>query len=450
MFTIVNRTVLVGFLCAVSSIIISLSPVAYNRGTEFKALFLYQIFPLAIYGIVLTFINTFLVIAPVAKRMRKMQKSLQELALGNYKQENLQMESRDEMALLFMDFNKFLQFNKNFLGTLIDAVDISNEASKQLGFNMEETTGVVSNISANIETIDHHIQEQSEGVHGTQNAVEHIAENLTVLDTDIANQADSVSESVLKIEQMNVSIKAVDKAMIENMEMITELKKATEEGSDAISGTGRVVKVIKENSEGLLEASSVIQHLASQTNLLAMNAAIEAAHAGESGKGFAVVADEIRKLAQASSVQGKNIALVLKDLKEQIERLDASTAESVEKQFKKIFDLLEKVHDRSTEILNAMTEQSSDSVQALEAIHNIHDVTDRVKNSSQEMLKGNQEVKNETERLVNISEQITENMKKITISSEEIKASISRILESGKKESNAIKTVDEQLQQLTV
>ncbi len=450
MFTIVNRTILVSFLCAVSSIIISLSPVAYNRGTEFKTLFLYQILPLAVYGIILTFINIFLVITPVAKRMAKMQKSLQKLAHGNYKQENLKMESRDEMALLFMDFNKFLQFNQKFLGTLIKAVDISNDASAQLGFNMEETTSVVSDISSNIETIDDHIQEQSDGVHETQSAVEHIAENLTILDTDIANQVDSVSQSVLKIEQMNASTKAVNKAISENMTMITELKKATEEGNDAISGTGRVVKVIKENSEGLLEASSVIQNIASQTNLLAMNAAIEAAHAGDAGRGFAVVADEIRKLAQASSVQGKNISLVLKDLKEQIEMLDASTAESVEKQFKKIFDLLEKVHAGSTKIVNAMNEQSSDSVQALEAIHKIHDVTDRVKKSSQEMVKGNQEVKNETERLVKISKQITENMKKITASSEEIKTSVSRIMTSGKKESEAIKTVDEQLQQLEV
>ena len=200
----------------------------------------------------------------------------------------------------------------------------------------------------------------------------------------------------------------------------------TEDGKETLLTSNSVTQKISEESGSLMEASSVIQHIASQTNLLAMNAAIEAAHAGEAGKGFAVVADEIRKLAEDSAAQGKAITTTLKTLSGEIEML-SNSSKTVEEKFTMIFNLSGQVKLMSDTLTEAMKEQENGSKEVLVAIKDINTVTTEVQSGSGEMLKGGEGVLAEMHNLSGLTRIITDSMNEMASGALQINLSVQEV-----------------------
>jgi methyl-accepting chemotaxis protein len=165
--------------------------------------------------------------------------------------------------------------------------------------------------------------------------MEQIRRTIGELDGYIERQSDSISQSSSAVEEMLGAIQGAAQALVDNVKNVKELAEASEAGRTGLQKVVSDIKEIDRESEGLLGINAVIQSIAAQTNLLSMNAAIEAAHAGEAGKGFAVVAGEIRKLAENSSSQSKITSGVLKRIKDSIDAITKST-ESVLSTFESI------------------------------------------------------------------------------------------------------------------
>ena len=186
-----------------------------------------------------------------------------------------------------------------------------------------------------------------------------------------------------------------------------------------------------------MEASAVIQHIASQTNLLAMNAAIEAAHAGEAGKGFAVVASEIRQLAEDSESQGKTITSTLKLVSNEIESL-FNSSQIVETKFNSIFVLAEQVKEISDRLTEAMQAQEKGSEEVLQAFKNINEVTSEVQLHSGEMLQGSEKITKEIEKLDGINQIVKDSINEMAIGATQINNAMKEVADLAEKNKSSI------------
>jgi len=347
------------------------------------------------------------------------------------------IKNNDEVGELSRFFNLTIEKIKALVLHIKKEIVILSDIGEGLATDMNETAAAVNEISANITNMKDRIQSQSTTVSETHTTMEELTGNIHRLDTHVVNQSSHITQSSAAIEEMVANIQSVISTLIKNNANVKNLTDASEVGRSGLSGVASDIQEIAKESEGLLEINSVMQNIASQTNLLSMNAAIEAAHAGEAGRGFAVVADEIRKLAENSSAQSKTISTVLKKIKESIDKITHST-KNVLSRFEDIDSNVRIVSEQEEIIRSAMEEQGVGSKQILTGIEEVNEITRQVESDSNEMLKEAQEVIAESKKLDQVTQEINSGMVEMSLGVEQINVAMNDINEISNKNRDGI------------
>lgn len=360
------------------------------------------------------------IIFKVIKPLKRVGAAVNNLASGDADlAQRIEVHGNDEFAEISTGINTFIEMLHKIVSELNLAQKELTAIGIDLGTNSQESASATAEIMANIAGVRKQSESQSEAVSNTTTILGRSAENVNNLENLVEAQAAGITESSAAIEQMLGNISSVTSSVRKMADSFKELGITVSDGKTKLANVDGKVNEIAEQSKMLIQANTIIAQIASETNLLAMNAAIEAAHAGKAGEGFSVVANEIRKLAETSSAQSKNINTELKEISSSIKDV-VSLSKDSQVAFGQIVTHLDSTDVIIREIDNAMSEQENASRQIFSALSDMRNQSIEVNEMSHQVKDNIVAVTKDMDTVSQISSIILGSMDEMTAGAQQI------------------------------
>lgn len=319
--------------------------------------------------------------------------------------DTISTENRINETVEILNFDEFDDLSENFCQILKNVqsgafdfklrTDQLQNSLKETRVILEKTASPLSKIN-NLSFEAFEANAQIFSLAQSDKTVHHLTDIVSRMEKQIHSQEYSIDQTSSAIEQMSSSIAAIIQTIQTASQLADKLKNYSETGSRAIKEARLAIDEIKDASQSVSEILAVIQRIAAQTNLLSMNASIEAAHAGKSGTGFALVAQSVRTLADESTKSSKKIENYISEMDEQIQIAIQTIVSTT-----KIFSSIQKNINENTELIetifNAMNEEESAAQDTATAIASVIAVGQGIKTQFQ----------TQKEAAINVEETVT-------------------------------------------
>jgi len=339
------------------------------------------------------------------------------------------VNTHDEIGTLATDLGGFIASLKDSISNIQNVSTENVRMKDDLVATTEQTSASATEIAANTESINRQISLFDDSVVTASLAVRTIGTGMKELDSQIEEESSMVEESIVAVTAMISSIDSVTKTTDERRTATKKLTATVSTGGEKIHATFEIVNEINDSVSSIEEITRIIEELSSQTNLLAMNAAIEAAHAGDAGRGFSVVADEIRKLAEASSTNSREISRILKSIVDKVTEAGASGAQ-MRQAFGEIDREVQEVSSSLAEIFANMQELRAGSNTILDTMANLREVSANVRKESLTVRRSAGEVESTMVSVQQVSTQVRGGMDEIAGGIREISNAVDSVRSS--------------------
>jgi methyl-accepting chemotaxis protein len=391
--------------------------------SEVRAMTVFSVVIGLVFAVVISFV-IFVIVTGITNPIKESEVAAITLAKMQYDITLSSRKRKDEIG----ELQRALFTIRDNLQKKLDAMNVEIVSQhKNISANLKEvikkSTDELTVITGSINLVEEKTGSQMESVNQTADAVEDIVRHINSLENAVESQTLNSAKSSEAIEKMVEDINSVRSIVLNAHETTDKLSKSSEEGRKILSELTEELSVIAGQSTFLEETNATLVNIAAQTNILAMNAAIEAAHAGEAGRGFAVVAGEIRNLAASSNRESASISNEIKKMRSGIANIQKASVETVNA----IGAMFTEINDMGMsfdKVTRAVEAQSSNGVQALDTLSTLRDTAGQVREGSSEIQKRSGLILESVENLKRISREVTDNVADVQSASRNIAGSL--------------------------
>lgn len=393
----------------------------------------------------------------IARPVAQMAAMATRIADGDLTVQQVELNRADEIGDMALAFNNMIQKLRAMVGQISTAASTVASTSQELTSNAEEANKATVNVANAMEQVAKGSADQSASAADTvkivtqvTQAIEQIASGAQDQSRNVLSTTSVVNDMATKIDEMAGGMETVKQVSQQNGLVAEEGGKAVEKTvkgmlqvKNAVFETAQKINELGEQSQKIGEIIQVIDDIAEQTNLLALNAAIEAARAGEHGKGFAVVADEVRKLAERSGKATKEIAQLITDIqlgtKVAVDSMEVGTkevesgVELAQEAGKSLGEIVEGVKTAGENVENIMAiinQILNASQEVSRAVNDVAAITEENTAATEEMSASAEQVNASVQNIAAVSEQNASVAEEVSSSTEELTASIEEMSSS--------------------